>query len=50
MEKSKRWPGEIRATKTHTVGKGYKNRTKFKLKKSDLSEEPWFLPAGYGNV
>jgi len=38
MEKSKRWPGEIRATKTHTVGKGYKNRTKFKLKKSDLSE------------
>jgi hypothetical protein len=39
LKKSKRWPGERRTTKTHTVGKEYKSRIKFKLKISDLSKK-----------
>ncbi len=38
LKKSKSWPDKRRTTKSHTVEKGYKNRTKFKLKISDLSE------------
>jgi len=38
QEERKRRAGKRRPTKTHTVEKGYKNRTKFKLKISDLSE------------
>lgn len=38
LEKSKRRPGEKRTKETHIFEKGYKNRTKFKLKISDLSE------------
>jgi len=38
QEERKRWADKRRTTKTHTVGKGYKNRTEFKLKISDLSE------------
>ena len=38
QKERKRWPGKRRTTKTHTVGKVYKNRTEFKLKISDLSE------------
>lgn len=38
LEKNKRWPGERRTSKTHIVGKEHKNRTKFKLKIPDLSE------------
>ena len=38
QKERKRWPDKRRTTKTHTVEKGYKNRTEFKLKISDLSE------------
>ena len=37
-EERKRWPSWRRATETHDTGKGHKNSTEFKLKKSDLSK------------
>ncbi|UCF84572.1 MAG: hypothetical protein JSV50_02770, partial [Desulfobacteraceae bacterium] len=40
QEERKRWPSERTATETHDARKGYKNSTEFKLKKSDLSENP----------
>ena len=38
LKKSKRWAGGRRTKETHISGKEYDNRTKFKLKISDLSE------------
>ncbi|MCJ7618076.1 MAG: hypothetical protein MUO43_16220 [Desulfobacterales bacterium] len=38
QEERKKRPIECKATEKHDIGKGYKNSTEFKLKRSDLSE------------
>ncbi|MEJ2658302.1 MAG: hypothetical protein P8012_14095 [Desulfobacterales bacterium] len=38
QEEKKRWPGKEKTTRTHTFGKGDRNRNEFKLKISDLPE------------